>query len=58
MSFPGLLLKDKKLAKSLSENAVRFVKDHISWAKIAEETVKVYHEIVVTPYGRARYVEF
>jgi len=52
------ILKDEKLARGLSENALRFVKNHVSWRRIAKETVKVYHEIVVTPYGKARYVEF
>jgi len=51
------ILKDEKLARDFSENALRFVKNHVSWRRIAKETVKVYHEIVVTPYGRARYVE-
>ncbi len=51
------ILKDEKLARDFSENALGFVKNHVSWRRIAKETVKVYHEIVVTPYGRARYVE-
>jgi glycosyltransferase involved in cell wall biosynthesis len=52
------ILEDEKLARDFSENALRFVKNHISWRRIAKETVKVYQEIVLTPYGRARYVEF
>jgi glycosyltransferase involved in cell wall biosynthesis len=52
------ILKDEELARGFSENAIRFVKNHISWRRIAKETVKVYHDIVVRPYGRARYVEF
>ncbi|MBW2645407.1 MAG: glycosyltransferase [Deltaproteobacteria bacterium] len=52
------ILNDEKLARELSENALRFVKSRLSWKKIAEETVKVYHKIVTTPYGRAKYVEF
>lgn len=52
------ILRDKQFAKDLSENAINFVRDHISWAIVAEETIKVYHKIVVTPYGKARYVEF
>ena len=52
------ILRDKQFAKDLSENAIHFVRDHISWAIVAEETIKVYQRIVVTPYGKARYVEF
>ncbi len=52
------ILNDDKLARELSENALRFVKNRLSWKKIAQKTVKVYHRIVTTPYGRAKYVEF
>jgi glycosyltransferase involved in cell wall biosynthesis len=53
-----LLLVHVSSARELSENALRFVKSRLSWKKIAEKTVKVYHKIVTTPYGRAKYVEF
>ena len=51
------LLKDEKLYGETSQNIRNYVKNHLNWMKVAEETVKVYQEIVKVPYGKARYLE-
>ena len=52
------ILNDARLARELSENALRFVKDHLSWKRIAERTLEIYRKLAVVPYGKAEYVEF
>jgi len=51
------LLKDEKLSAETSAKIRQYVKKHLNWEKVAEETMKVYREITNVPYGRARYLE-
>ena len=50
------ILNDDDLRNKLSENARDYVKNTISWRIIAEETIKAYKEVIVVPYGKARYI--
>ncbi|NOX96774.1 MAG: glycosyltransferase [Nitrospirae bacterium] len=50
------ILNDNDFRKELSRNAVDYVRKNISWQIIAKETVDVYREVVVVPYGEAKYI--
>ena len=50
------ILKDTELAKKLSQNADRYVREVAGWDIVAQRTISVYHKVVKVPYGRARYI--
>ena len=50
------ILRDDDLCRTLQNNIKEYVKNHSSWAIIAQQHIKVYHSLVRIPYGRAKYV--
>jgi len=50
------ILRDDDLCRTLQNNIKEYVKNHSSWAIIAQQHIKVYHSVVRIPYGRAKYV--
>jgi len=40
------ILKDDELRKQLSENALRYVRNKVSWPKIAKNHIKIYKKLV------------
>lgn len=50
------ILTDENFCKELSRNAQDYVRKNLSWQVVARKTIDVYHDVVVVPYGRARYI--
>ncbi|MBE9546657.1 MAG: glycosyltransferase [Proteobacteria bacterium] len=42
----GKILKDDDLRKEISENALRYVRDNISWSRVARRHIEIYKTIV------------
>ena len=51
------ILSDDDFRNELSKNAGDYVKETLSWQIVARKTIDVYHEVVIVPYGRARYIQ-
>jgi len=51
------ILSDDEFRGELSGNARNYVKNNISWRITAEKTLEVYHEVIVDPYGKTKYIE-
>lgn len=51
------ILTNDELRNHFSSNALRYVRENVSWQIIAKRTVDVYHSIVSVPYGGAEYME-
>jgi len=43
------VLKDSQLAQTLSEGALRYVRENIGWSLIAEQHLRIYRDIIRTP---------
>ncbi len=52
------LLTDDELRSRLRGNIRSYVETQAGWSKIAMRHTEVYHSIVKTPYGKAKYVYF
>ena len=52
------LLRDDAMRDGLRANIRAYVEKQAGWSKIALEHTKVYHSVVTTPSGKARYVYF
>lgn len=50
------ILSDDDFRDELSRNASDYVRKTISWQIIATETINVYHEVIIVPYGKAKYI--
>ncbi len=51
------ILSDDEFRGELSGNARNYVKNNIAWRITAEKTLEVYHEVIVDPYGKTKYIE-
>jgi glycosyltransferase involved in cell wall biosynthesis len=52
------VLNDDQVRSRLQDNIARYVRDKAGWSRIAREHIKVYHQVVMVPYGKGRYVYF
>ncbi len=52
------LLTDDELRDRLRGNISSYIETQAGWSKIARRHTEVYHSVVKTPYGKARYVYF
>ncbi len=50
------ILKDNNLAKEMSNNARKLIKEKLSWEIVTKKTIDIYHKIVRDPYGKAKYL--
>lgn len=48
------ILQDEKLARELSLNAKNYVKDHISWKRVAQKHLAIYQELLKEPILESR----
>ncbi len=51
------LLKDSDLYREKVRNINDYVKKHLTWEKVAAETIKLYRKLVNVPYGKSQYIE-
>ncbi|NOX54303.1 MAG: glycosyltransferase [Planctomycetes bacterium] len=51
------VLRDESLARRLSENARQYVRNEISWPRIAERTLQLYHSIVDVPLEKIQVLQ-
>ncbi|HID22266.1 MAG TPA: glycosyltransferase [Planctomycetaceae bacterium] len=51
------VLQDESLARRLSDNARQYVRNEISWPRIAERTLQLYHSIVDVPLEKIRVLQ-
>jgi 1,2-diacylglycerol 3-alpha-glucosyltransferase len=52
------ILQNEGTQAELKKNIGKYVKDQAGWTPVAKQHSDVYHSIVKTPYGKARYVYF
>ncbi|APF19182.1 glycosyl transferase group 1 [Caldithrix abyssi DSM 13497] len=48
------ILTDEKLARQFSQNALKYVKEEISWRKVAEKHLQIYRELSKDPLLESR----
>lgn len=51
-------LRDDALSSTLKGNIANYVSQEAGWSNIATRHCDVYHEIITTPYGKAKYIYF
>ena len=52
------ILRNPDRANELKSNIADYVKSQAGWSSVAKRHTDVYHNMVKTPYGKARYVYF
>ncbi len=50
------ILTDEKLSHTLKTHIKDYVAQRVSWSKVAQLHIDVYHSMVRVPYGKAKYV--
>jgi len=51
------ILNDDVFYNELSKNARDYVKGTLSWKIVAQKTINIYHNVLLVPYGRAKYID-